>query len=504
MNTDRSLLQGPVWLRLFVLGSLVLILLFAAGSALNSIGAIVSAALVPLLVSLLLTALLMPLQILLNHRLRLNRHLAAGLTLVLSTGAIGAVLYLAGAQLVNGIADLRDSVAEQLDSVRDWLLSSSLPITEQTIDGAIDRAQEWLSDSRGTLVEGAVNVGVSTASFLFGTFLALLATFFFLAQGDKIWAWCITALPAASRRRTYEASRRAWVTLSTYVKTQVVVSGIDAIGIALGAWILGLPFVIPLLIITFVLCVIPVVGAFISGALAVLIALTFEGLGSALIMLAIVLVVQQLEGDVLSPLLMGKAVKIHPVVVLFAIAAGGYAFGFLGALFVVPLIATANTGYKYLNGRDPFPVLDEGGSALTDRPSKLVGDIVDVQLPARVGDATPVWLIAARNASEEGKTEPSPGHLAIAEAELDLIERDRVEAERIAEARVEAERIEARKIIADEVEGDEVKADQIEADEIQADVVKVNEVDAEVVEPDEPGGAHEQTGTPGSRSERRD
>lgn len=429
MNSDRHLLQGPVWLRLILLGTLTMILVVAAAEALNDTGAILSAILVPLLVAILFTTLMMPVQILLNHKLGLNRHLAAGVNLVFSIGALGLLVYLAGAQLITGIADLRDSLADQIGDLRDWLVGSSLPITEDTIDNGLDQVSEWLSDSQGTIVQGAISVGYSTASFLFGTFLAIIATFFFLAQGDKIWAWIIAALPASSRSRAYETSRRAWVTLSNYTKTQVLVAAIDALGIALGAWILGLPFVMPLLIITFILCVIPVVGAFISGALAVLIALTFEGFTTALIMLGIVLIVQQLEGDVLSPVLMGKAVKVHPVVVLFAVAGGSYIFGFLGALFSVPLVATVNTAYKYLAGRDPFPVLNDEGSALTDRPGKLVGGIVDAKLPSRLGDATPVWLIAARRATEEGKNEPAPGHIAIAEAELAQIEQERLAAE---------------------------------------------------------------------------
>lgn len=471
MSSDRRLLQGPRSLRIVILGALTIILLVSAATAVNAAGKILSAVLVPLMVALLLTTLMMPVQILLNHKLGLNRHLAAGLNLVLSLGGIGLILYFAGAQLASGISELRDSVLEQLGGLRDWLVDSSLPVTEETIDNGIDQVADWLSDSSGTLVQGAVSIGYSTLSFLFGTFLALIATFFFLAQGDKIWAWCITTMPATSRRRTYEASRRAWVTVSTYTKTQVLVAAIDALGIALGAWILGLPFVIPLLIITFILCVIPVVGAFVSGALAVLIALTFEGFGTALIMLAIVLIVQQLEGDVLSPILMGKAVKVHPVVVLFAVAGGSYIFGFLGALFSVPLIATLNTAYKYLAGRDPFPVLDEGGSALTDRPGKLVGSIVDVTLPSKLGEATPAWLMAARSASEEGKSEPAPGHLAIARAELEQIEAERLEAEQLEADRVEADRIEAAQIIAERLEAEksgdtELNAKQVDADEV--------------------------------------
>ena len=218
----------------------------------------------------------------------------------------------------------------------------------------------------------------------------------FLAQGDKIASWVVMLFPRGWRRPAYEAGRRGWVTLGTYTKMQMVISGADAVGIGLGAWALGVPFVLPLTAITFILCFIPVVGAFVSGALVVLVALAFKGVTTALIMLVIVIAVQQLESDVLSPILMGKAVNIHPVAVLLGIAAGSYLVGFLGALFAVPFMATVNTMAKYLAGRDPFPALDAGGSALTDSPRRLSDGMDDPATPKRLGDATPMWLTEAR------------------------------------------------------------------------------------------------------------
>lgn len=415
----RDLWKVAPGLRLFLLTALSLILLVLAVQSLSAIGTTVSAVLIPLLVSILLASLMMPLQLVLNRRLGINRHVAAGLNLVITFGGLGLLLYFAGAQLAGGVADLRDAVLKGIGDLRAWVVDSSLPVTEETIQSLLDRASEWLQDSQGTLVQGAVNVGSSAANLLFGFVLVLFGTFFILAQGDKLWSWIVTALPGRFRSRWYEASRRAWVTTSTYVRMQVLVAGVDAIGIALGAWILGLPFVIPVLVLSFVLCIIPVVGAFVSGAVVVLIALAFEGLGAAIIMLLIVLAVQQLEGDVLSPLLMGKAVKVHPLVVLFAVAGGTFALGFLGALFAVPVVAGVSTVHKYISGRDPFPVLDQGGSALSDPAGKLVGDIVEVKLPAHIGDATPTWLIAARHASEEGLKSPLPGHLLLAAKEFE-------------------------------------------------------------------------------------
>lgn len=391
-QTHDGLLAGHPRVRATLLAAAVFLAVVLVGKAAAEMAGLFRPVLVPALLALLFTGLLMPLQILFNHKLGLNRHVGAALTLVVAIGGVGGLLYVSGAQLAQGVKEIVSTAEFQLSDIEKRIADSPLPVGRDQVRSAIDGIQGWLQDNQGDLAQGAIGGAYSAASFVFGAFLCIVATFLFLAQGDRIASWLILLFPQDWRSKVYEAGRRGWVTLGTYTKMQIVISGADAVGIGLGAWALGLPFVLPLTAITFILCFIPVVGAFASGALVVLVALAFKGPTTAIIMLVIVIAVQQLESDVLSPILMGKAVNVHPLVVLLGIAAGSYLIGFLGALFAVPVIATLNTMAKYLSGRDPFPRLADGGSALTDSPGKLVGEWDPPKTPKRLGDATPEWL----------------------------------------------------------------------------------------------------------------
>ena len=164
-----------------------------------------------------------------------------------------------------------------------------------------------------------LSFGSSAASLLTATLLALVTTFFFLADGNRIWRWVVGLLPSDHRRRTDRAATRAWDALQAYIRTQTLVAAVDAIGIGLGAYFLGLPYVEAIVLIVFITAFVPIVGAVFSGGLAVLIALGSQGVAEALIMLAVVLVVQQVESNVLQPVLMGKAVDLHPWAVIVGV-----------------------------------------------------------------------------------------------------------------------------------------------------------------------------------------
>lgn len=200
------------------------------------------------------------------------------------------------------------------------------------------------------------------------------------------------AFAEPGRTKLREATRRVWVTLSSWARTQVIVSAVDAILIGAGAAILGLPFVIPLSIITFLLCFIPIFGAVVAGTIIALVALFFEGFTAAIIMVVIIVIVGQIEGNLLQPLLLGKAVSLHPLVVILGVTTGSYLLGLTGALLAVPVLASINAGYKYWTGRDPFPGLAEGKSALSDSPRTLAPTEDPPELPRRLGAVTPLWL----------------------------------------------------------------------------------------------------------------
>jgi predicted PurR-regulated permease PerM len=208
---------------------------------------------------------------------------------------------------------------------------------------------------------------------LAGVFIALFSTYFFLAQGRAIWVWLVRLLPRAAHHRLDVAAQRGWVTLTSFVRATVVVALTDAVGISLGAAVLGVPLVVPLGVLVFLGAFVPVVGALVSGSVAVLIALVAVGPVKALLMLAVVIGVQQLESHVLQPFLLGRAVSVHPLAVILGIAAGALVAGILGALFAVPLIAMGNTMVLSLAGRgDPRP--DDDSSPLADDDTSPLAD----------------------------------------------------------------------------------------------------------------------------------
>ncbi len=381
--------------------ALLIVLLYGAGWVLIQIGGMISSVLIPIVVGVLLGALLMPAQLLLNHKLRLPRHIAAAITVIGLVAVVGGTIYFAGRSVADGFDDVRESIQTVLTGAEEWLASSPLSIDRDQLRTLFEQAEDWLSANASTLSSGALNATSSVTTVAVGIFLALIVALFLLAEGDRISSFMLMIFDDPVRTRVRETFRRSWVTLGSWARTQVVVSAADAIGIGIGAWALQLPFVIPMVIITFLLCFIPLFGAFLSGAMFALVALLFEGPVAFVIMVIVVIAVQQLESNVLQPLLMGKAVNLHPLVVLLGVTTGTYLLGLTGALLTVPILAAANAGYKYWVGRDPFPGLDNGGSALSGSTRQLAPARKSAKLPKELGSVTPQWIEGDREAEKK-------------------------------------------------------------------------------------------------------
>ncbi len=207
-----------------------------------------------------------------------------------------------------------------------------------------------------------------------GILLALFCTLFLLIDGGRIWKWLLRVVPSAHRGRVDAAAHSGWTTLSRFTQVQIFVAAVDAVGIGLGAWILGLftggfPIVLPVAVVVFLFSFVPLIGVLVAGAIAVLVALVALGPIPAVIMLAIVILVHESEVHVLQPLVMGSAVRIHPLAVVLAVAAGGYVAGVPGALFAVPLVAVASAFAKRL--ATPAPA---AASAASSAPLLAVED----------------------------------------------------------------------------------------------------------------------------------
>lgn len=312
---------------------------------------------VPVVVALLLTVLLTPLVNVLQRRLRFPRGAAAATAVVLLLAVVAGLITVAGRQIISGFEDLWEQTQAGFTELLDSLADGPLELDRDQLDDYLTQAGDQLSANSSALVSGAVSATVTVGHVLAGALVALFTTLFFLKDGALIWAWLVRLLPAGSRMRVHEAGRRGLVTLTAFTRTQILVALIDAVGIGLGALILGLPLAVPLAVLVFLASFIPFVGAIATGAIAVLVALVDQGPTTALIMLGIVLLVQQVESHVLQPLLLGHAVSLHPVAVLLSVTAGSLAAGIVGALFAVPFVATLNTVLLHLHGRDKFPQL---------------------------------------------------------------------------------------------------------------------------------------------------
>ncbi|NMR19836.1 AI-2E family transporter [Cellulomonas fimi] len=308
-------------------------------------------------VALLLTVLLTPFTRWLERVLRFRRGAAAATSVVGLLVLVSGLIALAGNSIVNGFGALADQAFQGLDTLLTWLSTGPLSLSADQIQQYRDQLTSSISDNASTVLAGALSATTTIGHVLAGALITLFCTLFFLLDGGRIWAWVVGLLPVGSRERTHQAARRGLVTLGGYTRTQILVALVDAIGIGLGAAILRVPLALPLAVLVFLGSFIPIVGALVSGSVAVLVALVAHGPVIALVMLAVVLLVQQIEGHVLQPLLMGHAVSLHPVAVVLVVAAGSLTAGIAGALFAVPLAAVVNTVVLYLHGHDAYPRL---------------------------------------------------------------------------------------------------------------------------------------------------
>jgi predicted PurR-regulated permease PerM len=319
----------------------------------------------PLAISLLIAALAVPVVNALR-RIGLPRGPSAGIVMVLGIGTVALLLTFVGQQVAQGASDLADSVVTGLDQVRDWLRSGPLAVSESQLDGYLKEIQGAVTDSTGTdgVVTRVTEVGTAVGHVVAGFFIVLFSTYFFLADGDRIWSWIVRLAPRAARERVDASGRVAWVSLTQFVRATVLVAMADAIGIMAVAWFLDVPFVVAIGVLVFLGAFVPMIGATVAGSVAILVALVDQGPLTALFMLIGVIVVQQIEGHILQPFLMGRFVSLHPLGVIVAIGCGVLVAGIAGALIAVPLAAAANAVAQHL--ATYTGVGDEAGEALLD------------------------------------------------------------------------------------------------------------------------------------------
>jgi predicted PurR-regulated permease PerM len=303
---------------------------------------------IPLLIAVLIGALLVPFSAFL-HRHHWPRWIAIVTALLTLIVVVAGLFYLAVWQVTREASSLSTQSIASYKALRDWLTTGPLGLSPAQIDAYLKQLGQVIQQDSKVFISGALSIGSTLGHVLAGVLLTLFSLIFILIDGKSIWNWIVHIFPRKARAAVDGAGRAGWVTLTSFVKVQILVATIDAVGIGLGAFFLGLPLVIPITVLVFLGSFIPIVGAVLTGALAVFIALIFKGWVFALIMLIIVLGVQQLEGHVLQPFIMGTAVKVHPLAVVLVVAAGSLLAGIPGALFAVPLAAVLNVMVHYVS-----------------------------------------------------------------------------------------------------------------------------------------------------------
>ncbi|THG36203.1 AI-2E family transporter [Glaciibacter flavus] len=304
---------------------------------------------IPLLIAVLVGALLVPLVGFLQRH-HWPKWLAVVVTLVGTLAIVAGLLTLVVWQISRGWGDLSGKAVQSFEDLKAALLASPLQLTETQINDYIASALQSIQSDSAVFITGALSVGATLGHVGAGLLLTIFSLIFILIDGKGIWAWVVRIFPKRARAAIDGAGQAGWNTLGNFARVQILVATIDAIGIGLGAFLLGVPLAIPIAVTVFLGSFIPIVGAVVTGALACVIALIYNGWFIALMLLLVVLGVQQLEGHVLQPLVMGTAVKVHPLAVVLAVAAGSLLAGIPGALFAVPFAAVLNVMVRYISG----------------------------------------------------------------------------------------------------------------------------------------------------------
>lgn len=273
--------------------------------------------------------------------------LASLLTLLLAFGLLGGL----GAILVPMVSgqfdELTDAVVAGLEDLKGLISRPPFNLGDQEISDLIDQGLSELQKNTQTIGGGLLTGVTAVGGALLNTFLALVLAFFYLKDGPKFIPWVRGWVGKDAAPHVAELSRRSWETLSGFIKAQALVGLVDAVGIGIGLVVLGVPLALPLAVLVFFGAFVPIVGAFVAGALAALVALVFNGLTSALVVIGLVLVVQQLEGNVLQPILVGRSLQLHAALVILAVTAGSALAGIAGAFLAVPVFAVATTVVRY-------------------------------------------------------------------------------------------------------------------------------------------------------------
>jgi len=328
-----------------------LLVIFGAILALIWLIARLEVIVVPVTLAVILCALLLPVVDWLDRR-GAPRGGAVALVLLTAIAAFSGIMTFVVSQFISGLPGLTEQVTRSIDNATQWLIDGPLRLSRAQIDSAGDAAIKGLRDNQERLTSGALSTAATLTEIVTGALLMVFTLIFLLYGGRNIYAFLTGIVPAASRERVRQAGRAGFGSLIGFVRATFLVALVDAVGIGTGLAILGIPLALPLASLVFLGAFIPLIGAVITGFVAVVVALLTKGFIYALFTLGLIIAVQQLEAHVLQPLLMGRAVSIHPLAIVLALATGAVLAGIVGALLAVPVLAFLNSAIRVLAAPD--------------------------------------------------------------------------------------------------------------------------------------------------------
>jgi putative heme transporter len=373
--------MGGMWLAKW---SLCLVLIAAGGWVVWTLLGVLWVAVLPVLLAIVVSTVLWP-----PTRAMTSRGVppgaAAGITLIAFLGFFGGIIALIVPSVVDQAPELANKASQGITQVQEWIKGPPINLQDDQIDSAVQAIIHKLQTSAQAIATGVFS-GVSAAGSMLVTLtLVLVLAFFFIKDGPRFLPWLHSVTGGRAGRHFEEVSVRIWDTLGGFIRTQALVSFVDAFFIGLGLIILGVPLAPMLALLTFIAGFIPIVGAFVAGALAVLVALVAKGWTTALIVLVIVIAVQQLEGNVLQPVLQSRTMKLHAVIVLLAVTAGGSMFGIVGAFLAVPVAAVVAVVIRYIGEQVDLKLDDRDPDAGTE--TEVVSEAVPAAEPGDLATA---------------------------------------------------------------------------------------------------------------------
>jgi len=352
--------QLPQWYRTTAAASWRFIVIVAAAALLVYALVHLRVVVLPIILALLISTLLLPVVRFLKSKGAPDALAAAGALIgaFLLIVAIGTAI---APSVGNQFDELRPRAEDGLRQATDYLADPPFNLSEREIRDNVDEGIARLRENSGPLAKGLSSGAIILGEVLTGLIVTVLLTFFFLKDGARMWGWLLSFTGQRSREHADELGTRIYAALAGYVRGIALVGLVDAILIGLALLIIGVPLVIPIMVITFFAAFVPLIGAFLAGLVAVLIALVSGGLLDAALVLAAIIIVQQVEGHLLYPILMGRTVHLHPAVIVIALAAGGILGGIIGVFLAVPLAGVVSVVLDYVKDEPPpeSPVVDE-------------------------------------------------------------------------------------------------------------------------------------------------